>query len=131
MRLCPGVWHSTLQPEVEAKRETILLPSDLPSPANPPHAYRFQTRCPTSSRRAARPRAPRLRGPSPAPVGPGHWAEEIKGRPPPAAPTRGRLRSPSARSGAGTAACLAPILLGVLARTGRERQRHAPLPPTP
>jgi hypothetical protein len=53
-----------------------------------------------------------------------HWAEEIKGRPTPAAPTRGRLRSPSARSGAGTAARLAPILLGVLARTGRERQRH-------
>jgi oligopeptide/dipeptide ABC transporter ATP-binding protein len=49
-------------PEVEAKRETILLPGDLPSPANPPHAYRFQTRCPTSSRRAARPRYRRSGG---------------------------------------------------------------------
>ena len=29
-------------PEVERRRETILLPGDLPSPANPPRACRFR-----------------------------------------------------------------------------------------
>ena len=33
-------------PEVELKRKPLLLAGDLPSPANPPSACRFHTRCP-------------------------------------------------------------------------------------
>src|ERR1043165_7519302 len=33
-------------PVIEKQREAILLAGDLPSPANPPPACRFHTRCP-------------------------------------------------------------------------------------
>jgi peptide/nickel transport system ATP-binding protein len=65
-------------PEVERKRRPILLAGDLPSPANPPSACRFHTRCPYVQPTRCRSEVPSLR-----PIGSGHlvachWAEQIK-----------------------------------------------------
>jgi peptide/nickel transport system ATP-binding protein len=65
-------------PEVEAKRETILLPGDLPSPANPPHACRFHTRCPYIQPTRCTTEVPALRTLSDGHVVACHWAEQIK-----------------------------------------------------
>ena len=65
-------------PEVESKRETILLAGDLPSPANPPPACRFHTRCPYVQPTRCRDEVPQLRPLSPGHVVACHWAEEIK-----------------------------------------------------
>jgi peptide/nickel transport system ATP-binding protein len=66
-------------PEVERKREPILLPGDLPSPANPPAACRFHTRCPYIQETRCRDEVPALRrfGGSEHLVA-CHWAEQIK-----------------------------------------------------
>ena len=65
-------------PVVERQRSSILLAGDLPSPANPPAACRFHTRCPYVQPTRCREEVPPLR-----PVGSGHlvachWAEEIR-----------------------------------------------------
>ncbi len=65
-------------PVVEKRRESILLAGDVPSPANPPKACRFHTRCPYVQPTRCRDEVPRLRK-----LGEGHevachWAEEIK-----------------------------------------------------
>jgi len=64
-------------PVVERQRQAILLPGDLPSPANPPPACRFHTRCPYIQDTLCRDETPELR-----PVEHGlvacHWAEKIK-----------------------------------------------------
>jgi peptide/nickel transport system ATP-binding protein len=65
-------------PEVESKRETILLPGDLPSPANPPHACRFHTRCPYIQPTRCTTEVPPLRKLSDGHVVACHWAEAIK-----------------------------------------------------
>jgi peptide/nickel transport system ATP-binding protein len=65
-------------PEVERARETILLAGDLPSPANPPPACRFHTRCPYVQETRCRTEVPELRKLAPGHVVACHWAEDIK-----------------------------------------------------
>jgi peptide/nickel transport system ATP-binding protein len=65
-------------PKVERQRKTILLQGDLPSPAAPPQACRFHTRCPYVQPTLCRDERPELR-----PLQRGHevachWAEEIR-----------------------------------------------------
>jgi peptide/nickel transport system ATP-binding protein len=65
-------------PVVEKQRQPILLTGDLPSPANPPKACRFHTRCPYVQPTLCRDDEPPLR-----PLFPGHevachWAEQIQ-----------------------------------------------------
>lgn len=64
-------------PEVEERRERILLAGDLPSPANPPSGCRFSSRCPWAQPTRCTSEVPPL-----AEVRPGHrvachWVEEI------------------------------------------------------
>jgi peptide/nickel transport system ATP-binding protein len=65
-------------PEVETKRETILLAGDLPSPANPPPACRFHTRCPYVQPTRCKTEVPALRKLGDGHFAACHWAEEIK-----------------------------------------------------
>jgi peptide/nickel transport system ATP-binding protein len=66
-------------PKIERARETILLPGDLPSPANPPPACRFHTRCPYVQETKCRDEVPPLRAlDGSAHVVACHWAEQIK-----------------------------------------------------
>ena len=64
-------------PEVEDRRERILLQGDLPSPADPPTGCRFHTRCPFVQQTRCHTERPELRV-----IGTGHrvachFAEEI------------------------------------------------------
>jgi peptide/nickel transport system ATP-binding protein len=65
-------------PDVEEKRETILLAGDLPSPADPPPACRFHTRCPYVQPTKCRTEVPPLRTLGDEHLIACHWAEEIK-----------------------------------------------------
>jgi peptide/nickel transport system ATP-binding protein len=64
-------------PRVERARERILLAGDLPSPANPPPACRFHTRCPYVQPTRCRDEVPPLRLTEGHLVA-CHWAEDIK-----------------------------------------------------
>jgi peptide/nickel transport system ATP-binding protein len=65
-------------PEIERERETILLPGDLPSPANPPPACRFHTRCPYVQKTRCRDDEPPLRKLATGHWVACHWAEDIR-----------------------------------------------------
>lgn len=65
-------------PEVELKRKPVLLAGDLPSPANPPSACRFHTRCPYIQPTRCRDETPELRKLGEGHVVACHWAEQIK-----------------------------------------------------
>jgi oligopeptide/dipeptide ABC transporter ATP-binding protein len=65
-------------PDVGAERETILLAGDLPSPANPPPACRFHTRCPYVQPTRCTTDVPELRKLADGHLAACHWAEEIK-----------------------------------------------------
>jgi peptide/nickel transport system ATP-binding protein len=71
-------------PEVEDRRERILLAGDLPSPANPPKGCRFHTRCPWAQPTRCADERPVLREIAVEGLETGvghrvacHWAEEI------------------------------------------------------
>jgi peptide/nickel transport system ATP-binding protein len=64
-------------PEVEDRRQRILLSGDLPSPANPPSGCRFRTRCPWVQETRCHDEVPELREIRPGHVVACHWAEEI------------------------------------------------------
>jgi peptide/nickel transport system ATP-binding protein len=65
-------------PVVEKQRESILLAGDVPSPANPPSACRFHTRCPYVQPTRCREEVPPLRTLATGHEVACHWAEEIK-----------------------------------------------------
>jgi len=65
-------------PVVERERETILLAGDLPSPANPPPACRFHTRCPYVQPTLCKDEEPLLRRLAPNHGVACHWAEDIR-----------------------------------------------------
>jgi peptide/nickel transport system ATP-binding protein len=65
-------------PVVERERETILLAGDLPSPANPPPACRFHTRCPYVQPTLCKDEEPPLRRVASNHVVACHWAEDIQ-----------------------------------------------------
>jgi peptide/nickel transport system ATP-binding protein len=65
-------------PEVEERRERILLAGDLPSPANPPSGCRFHTRCPWRQETRCDDEVPVLRELAPGRLVSCHWAEEIR-----------------------------------------------------
>jgi peptide/nickel transport system ATP-binding protein len=65
-------------PVVEREREAILLAGDVPSPANPPPACRFHTRCPYVQPTRCRDEVPRLRRLASGHEVACHWAEDIR-----------------------------------------------------
>ena len=65
-------------PEVERKRKPILLHGDVPSPAAPPQACRFHTRCPFVQPTRCRDEVPELRQVAPGHLVACHWVERIQ-----------------------------------------------------
>jgi len=64
-------------PDIEDRRERILLAGDLPSPANPPSGCRFHTRCPFRQPTRCHDEVPALVEAVPGHRVSCHWAKEI------------------------------------------------------
>ena len=78
-------------PAVERARSRIFLAGDLPSPANPPAACRFHTRCPFVQPTRCREERPELQELSSRHFVACHWAREIQsGTIAPGGPSGGR-----------------------------------------
>jgi len=65
-------------PEVERTRQPILLHGDVPSPAAPPQACRFHTRCPYVQPTRCSEEVPELRQVAPGHLVACHWVEKIR-----------------------------------------------------
>ncbi len=65
-------------PEIEDRRERILLAGDLPSPANPPSGCRFHTRCPFRQATRCHDEVPQMRELAPGHRVACHWAEDVR-----------------------------------------------------
>jgi peptide/nickel transport system ATP-binding protein len=65
-------------PAVEKQRSRIFLTGDLPSPANPPSACRFHTRCPYVQPTRCTEERPELRTLAAGHTVACHWAEQIR-----------------------------------------------------
>jgi peptide/nickel transport system ATP-binding protein len=65
-------------PNIESKRERILLTGDLPSPINPPRGCRFHTRCPFAQTERCPTDVPELRVLENGHTVACHYAEEIE-----------------------------------------------------
>jgi oligopeptide transport system ATP-binding protein len=59
-------------PDIEARRQRIILKGDLPDPARPPSGCRFRTRCPIAIADCA------AVDPAEHALAPGHWAKCIR-----------------------------------------------------
>jgi peptide/nickel transport system ATP-binding protein len=81
-------------PAVERQRSRIFLSGDLPSPANPPHACRFHTRCPYVQPTRCRDERPELRPLSSGHTVACHWAEQIRDGAIQPVSTNGNARKP-------------------------------------
>src|SRR5262249_54173084 len=59
-------------PDIETRRQRIILTGDLPNPADPPSGCRFRTRCPVAIGKCAAIDPPRHS------LAPDHWAKCIR-----------------------------------------------------
>src|SRR5262249_58481665 len=77
-RSAPVSWVPSPDPRLERDSEAFLLHDDLPTPASPPQACRFHTRCPYVQPTRCRDDVPLLRRFDGDHEVACHWAEQIR-----------------------------------------------------